>query len=304
MMKKRIIETIKVLLLAGMFGFGGYPFIADAWNRYIAKKTMTSYETVVQKKKEDESITIEKRKAEDYNKELYSTGGAHIAEYTEKLRDRNKTLSDDGLAMKKADDPEYESILNINNDGIMGELEIPKIDLRLPISHYSTAEVLADGIGHLYGSSLPIGGINSHAVLTGHRGLPTMELFTYLDKLKKWDRFYIHILGETHTYQVVSIDTVLPEEVNELGIHEGKDLVTLVTCTPYAVNTHRLLVTGERIPGDRVEEKTTLELVKSKAHAPLFMIATAVIIALALFIRLVFIWKPERKEKTDIFQRF
>lgn len=130
---------------------------------------------------------------------------------------------------------------------MMGYVDIPSIGVSLPIYHYTTDDVLSKGVGHLYGTSLPVGGENTHSVITGHRGLPSSKLFTDLDKVKVGDVFSIYVLGEELDYQVDQIDIVLPDEISSLSIEPGKDLVTLVTCTPYGVNTHRLLVRGHRI---------------------------------------------------------
>ena len=145
----------------------------------------------------------------------------------------------------------YESLLNVNGSGMMGYIRIPAIEVELPIYHGTSESVLQVGVGHFEGTSLPVGGEKYHAVLTGHRGLPSKLLFTDMDKLKKGDVFYIKILGETFpesAYEIDQILTVLPEDTKALSIDSGKDYVTLVTCTPYAVNTHRLLVRGHRIP--------------------------------------------------------
>lgn len=151
----------------------------------------------------------------------------------------------------------YEDVLNL--DEVMCTLEIPKIDLSLPVYHGTSEEVLERGVGHLETTALPIGGENRHSVLTGHRGLPSAELFTRLDELEIGDMFYIHVLDEVHAYEVDSIQTVEPDELEMLVPEEGKDLITLVTCTPYAVNSHRLLVRGTRVPYE--EEKVEQEVI-------------------------------------------
>lgn len=142
----------------------------------------------------------------------------------------------------------YLECLNINGDGVMGYIEIPRIDVRLPIYHGSSEEVLQQGVGHIESTALPIGGDYTHAVLTGHRGLPSAKLFTDLDRLEIGDQFYIHVLDEVLAYEIDEINTVLPDQLQELQPIEGRDLVTLVTCTPYGVNTHRMLVRGTRVP--------------------------------------------------------
>lgn len=149
---------------------------------------------------------------------------------------------------------DYDSLLNITGNGIMGYVEIPIIRVNLPIYHGTGADSLERGVGHLLGSSLPVGGASTHCVLTGHSGMATSKMFTDLEQLKKGDVFYLHTLGETLAYQITELNTVLPHETEQLAIVPGEDLCTLVTCVPYAVNSHRLLVRGERIPYEQREE--------------------------------------------------
>ena len=157
----------------------------------------------------------------------------------------------------------YEDVLNIEGDGVMGEIEIPKIDVDLPIYHGTSEEVLEKGAGHLEMTALPIGGKNRHPVISAHRGLPSAELFTRLDEMEIGDEFYIHVLDETLAYEVDQIEVIEPEELSLLQPEEDKDLVTLLTCTPYAVNTHRLLVRGTRVP---YEETTPGDTVTTVEH--------------------------------------
>ena len=155
----------------------------------------------------------------------------------------------------------YEEVLNPNGDGVMAYIEIPKIDVYLPIYHGTSEEVLAKGAGHIEATSLPIGGINRHSVISAHRGLPSSLLFTRLDELEKGDIFNIHVLNEIHSYEVDQIEVILPEELSSLSYEPDKDLVTLLTCTPYGVNTHRLLVRGHRVdyvPEKEVEQEDSL----------------------------------------------
>lgn len=153
----------------------------------------------------------------------------------------------------------YEATLDLGADGVMGYVTVPRIGLRLPIYHGTGETALAKGAGHLRRSSLPVGGTDTHAILTGHRGLPSAELFTRLDELAPGDRFTVTVLHRTLTYRVIRTRVVLPREASVLGIEHGRDLVTLVTCTPYGINTHRLLVTGERVaatPGEDLRQNT------------------------------------------------
>ena len=152
------------------------------------------------------------------------------------------------------EDTDYWKALNVAEDGVMGYLSIPKINVRLAIYHGTAEDVLQTGIGHMNGTSLPIGGESTHSVLAAHRGLPAARLFTDIDQMQQGDMFYIHVLDETLAYQVDQILTVLPSDTDALQIEKGKDYVTLVTCTPYAVNTHRLLVRGTRIPYEEAQK--------------------------------------------------
>ena len=154
--------------------------------------------------------------------------------------DYNRALAEGGEQTEH-----YDTLMDVS--GTMGYIEIPAIGVRLPIGHGTSEETLAAGVGHLEGSSLPVGGESTHCVLTGHRGLPTAKLFSDLDELEVGDRFFLHVLGETLTYEVVRITTVLPQDTGALEIAAGEDLCTLVTCTPYGINSHRLLVRGYRV---------------------------------------------------------
>ena len=156
----------------------------------------------------------------------------------------------------------YEDVLNIEGDGVMGEIEIPKIDVDLPIYHGTSEEVLEKGAGHLEMTALPIGGKNRHPVISAHRGLPSAELFTRLDEMEIGDEFYIHVLDETLAYEVDQIEVNEPEELSLHQPEEDKDLVTLLTCTPYAVNTHRLLVRGTRVPYEETTPEDTVTTVE------------------------------------------
>ena len=149
---------------------------------------------------------------------------------------------------------EYDSMLNLNGDGIMGYIEIPKINVHLPIYHGTGDSSLSKGVGHLLGSSLPVGGESTHSILSGHSGMASQTMFTDLEQLGIGDAFYLYVLDEILAYQVSEINTVLPSDTSLLGIWEGEDCCTLVTCTPYGVNTHRLLVTGYRIPFEKAEQ--------------------------------------------------
>ncbi len=219
-----------LVLLAGVLCVA-YPIVSNALQQSAQGKVISVQEdAVAEAPKED--LSAERAAAVDYNERLLN-GSAVV------------TDPFDPEAQRPTDE-EYEQVLNLNGDGVMGTLVIPAIHVNLPIYHGTSDEVLQDGVGHLEGTSVPIGGESTHAVLSGHTGLPSMKIFDALDQVKEGDYFIIQVLGEDHAYEVTSIETVLPDETDSLVIKEGKDLCTLVTCTPYGVNSHRLLVHAER----------------------------------------------------------
>lgn len=187
--------------------------------------------------------------ARAYNRKLAAEGQPTIGEAQDPFTtDSGRSTTNDDNDSMSAQDATYMSLLNASNDGIMGSIVIPKISVNLPIYHGTSANSLNRGSGHLYGTSLPVGGKNTHAVLTGHRGMVSALMFTRIDELKQGDDFYIKVMGETLAYQVDSITVILPTEGDRyLRIRPGEDRVTLMTCTPYGVNTHRLLVSGHRV---------------------------------------------------------
>ena len=236
-MKKQNI-ILFLFLLVGL-SILNYPFLSQWVNRRSESQAVESYEKQIDVLEEEKKRAI-KQEAEAYNKELLE----------------KQTGVSDGFSVKSKRDDRYERILNTSGDGIMGVLRIPKIQVHLPVYHGTSAKVLEEGVGHLYGSSFPTGGEGTHSVLSSHRGLPSKTLFTDLDQIKEGDLFFLDILGEEMAYRVEEILTVEPEETEALEIIPGKDYVTLVTYTRYGINSHRLLVRGERIPWEEKEEKT------------------------------------------------
>ena len=196
-----------------------------------------------------------------YNQEIANANNQVIEENRSLAKQYNTTLvpgaqqvdafSSAAVELASVD---YANLLNIAGNGIMGYIEIPCIQVNLPIYHGTDTQTLERGVGHLLGSSLPIGGPGTHAVLSGHSGMASQKMFTDLIQMKTGDIFYLHVLGETLAYEVVSLNTVLPHDTSLLSITAGSDLCTLITCTPIAVNSHRLLVTGERIPFETAKE--------------------------------------------------
>lgn len=191
---------------------------------------------------------------------------------------------------------EYESLLDVSDPGVMGYIEIPKIDVRLPIYHGTAESVLQVAVGHLDWSSLPVGGESTHCVLSGHRGLPSAKLFTHLDKLQEGDIFMLRILDEVLTYEVDRILIVEPQETGALKIEEGKDYCTLVTCTPYGINTHRLLVRGHRV--DNAEQAKTIRVTADAVQIEPLMVAPIVAIPFLLLL-LILILLPRRRRKYE-----
>lgn len=225
---------IIILFLAGL-SLLLYPLVANQWNSYRQSRLISTYEGQVSDLENGDGIDYEAEweRAKAYNASLLPS-----------------ILPDSFAIAQASDEPdsEYMASLNLTGDGMMGTIEIPKIQVKLPIYHTTEATVLEKAAGHLEGSSLPIGGENSHAVISAHRGLPSASLFTDLDKLELGDHFLIHVLDETLAYEVDDIQVVEPEDTESLAVEPGEDLVTLLTCTPYGVNSHRLLVQGHRVP--------------------------------------------------------
>ena len=228
--KKNFICNIFFLLVflvgAGVFL---YPTVSDMWNQYRNARLVSRYDEAVTDLSDNEYEKLW-NEAKEYNAE--HPVNSIVDAFGEK---------DDYVLTQP-----YDQVLDPNGEGLMGSIEIPKINAKLAIYHGLSKTVLEKGVGHVEGTSLPVGGKSTHAVLAAHRGLPSAKLFTDLDQMKKGDIFILHILGKNLAYKVDQIRTVLPEETGELDIVEGEDHVTLVTCTPYGVNTHRLLVRGIR----------------------------------------------------------
>ena len=215
-----------------------YPVISNYVNQKYASEIFTAYQEVIAQT--DNSVLAQEReKAIAYNQTLVPNAESDNG-YTQE-------------ALQSASE-EYDSILNLSGDGIMGYIEIPKINVHLPIYHGTGDSSLSKGVGHLLGSSIPVGGESTHSILSGHSGMATQTMFTDLEQLDIGDVFYLHVLDDVLAYQVTEINTVLPSDTSLLGIWEGEDCCTLVTCTPYGVNTHRLLVTGSRIPYEKAEQ--------------------------------------------------
>ena len=263
------------------------------------------FEEPEDRQEDDEQLEFENLEAPKSNPEINAESSNDEEEPDVKVKTETdftglRMDQDEVMDGKYVISPEYQEILNYTGDGIMGYVEIPDIDVNLPIYHGTSEEVLQDGAGHLEASSLPVGGEGTHAVISAHRGLPSAKLFSDLDELETGDVFFIHILNETHAYQVDQIQVVKPDELDSLRVVDGQDLVTLLTCTPYAVNTHRLLVRGVRIPyeeakkvlEDAEDENTLSRWVKEYAVSIAAGTVLLVLLVLAVKIR-----KRKRKRK-------
>ena len=231
MKKKSLNIKLIVLFLAGL-SLLLYPLISNEWNTYRQSKLISTYEQVIEEKQEEIDYTAEWDRAHAFNQALLPS-----------------ILPDSFAIAAASDEPdeEYMACLNLAGDGTMGYVEIPKIDIKIPIYHTVSDEVLQMAAGHLEGSSLPVGGSDTHTVISAHRGLPSAALFTDLDRLEAGDHFLFYILDEILCYEVDQITIVEPEETDALAVEPGKDLATLLTCTPYGVNSHRMLVRGHRV---------------------------------------------------------
>lgn len=247
-MRRKISTILFALLFLIGFGIMAYPTIADQWNTYRQSRLITEYDEVVSKM-EPEDFTRQWEAARNFNQTMT----------------QNNLYSDVfGESREDPKDSEYWKVLNIAGDGVMGYLTIPKINIKLAVYHGTADDVLQTGIGHLNGTKLPIGGEGTHSILAAHRGLPSAKLFTDIDQLEKKDRFYLHVLDEDLAYEIDQILPMVDKDDRDtlegaLQIEEGEDLVTLFTCTPYGVNSHRLLVRGHRVPYDGELESTPVE---------------------------------------------
>ena len=288
-MRRKISGILFGLLFLIGLGILCYPTVSDQWNKYRQNQLITTYE---------EAVAV--LEPEDYSREW------------EAARKWNDTLEQNflyvdafGEESAEQEDSEYEKVLNISGDGVMGYLSIPKINLKLSIYHGTSEEVLQTGIGHLEGTKLPIGGESTHSVLAAHRGLPSARLFTDIDQLYKGDLFYIHVLDEILAYKV---DQILPmvdkddmsalEEA--LRIQTGEDHVTLFTCTPYGVNSHRLLVRGIRVPyeGEEEIESTPVEtMLQAVQNYYMLYLILGLSVTLLVILVMRFLFRPRKKRQ-------
>ena len=286
-MKKFFKNLILILIFLAGLSLLLYPYIANEWNTYRQSKLMTTYEEAVESINEETPI--------DYSSEF-----ARANAYNESLVPYILPDSFAIAAASEEPDAEYMACLNLTGDGMMGYVQIPKIDIKIPIYHTVSTEVLEKAAGHLEGSSLPVGGEDTHAVISAHRGLPSAALFTDLDKLKEGDHFLISVLDEILCYEVDQISVVEPSEKEALKVEPGKDLATLLTCTPYGVNSHRLLVRGRRV--EYVEEEVMKEdvpLIETSLHTNYLLWVVVGLAITAVFIIVLSVVDKRRRRKMN-----
>lgn len=273
-MKKGMLSTI-ILILAFLVGLSLllYPTVSDYWNSLHQSQAVANYAEAVANLDDD----------------IYETLWDEAKAYNEKL-----FRSDHPLSLSEEERTEYEALLNVSGNGIIGYIEIAKINCTLPIYHGTDATILEIAVGHIEGSSLPVGGESTHSVLSGHRGLPSARLFTDLDQLTEGDTFVLRILDEVLTYEVDQILIVEPQEVDALAIEKGKDYCTLVTCTPYGINTHRLLVRGHRV--ENAKGSAGVRVTADATQIEPVIVAPLVAVPMLLVLLIVLLVKTRRKK--------
>lgn len=287
-MKRKISGILFGLMFLLGFAILIYPTVSNQWNTYRQNQLISSYEELIGKMAE-EDFTKEWEKANAFNDTIIHNNIF------------GDVFGENGDDIKNT---EYWQILNVGNDGVMGYVSIPKINVKLSIYHGTADDVLQTGIGHLNGTKLPIGGESTHSVLAAHRGLPSARLFTDIDQLERGDMFYIHVLDETLAYQVDQILDMVDKDDSEtlqkaLQIEEGQDYVTLFTCTPYGVNSHRLLVRGTRVPynGEEEIESTAAEsMLKSIQNYYMIYLILGLSVTLLVILLMRFLIKPGKKK--------
>lgn len=276
-LKKNIITIILLLVLFTGIGLLAYPSFSNWWNSFHQSRAVSAYAAKVASMDREEYDRILKS-AEKYNRELAETG----------IKWR----------MTEEEEARYNSELAIGDTGVMGYIDISKIQVQLPLYHGTDEGVLEIAIGHLSGTSLPVGGESSHCIVSGHRGLPSARLFTDIDKLVVGDTWTLNILDQTLTYEVDQIRVVLPTDLSNLTIEKGKDYCTLVTCTPYGINTHRLLVRGHRIPNSQGNARVTADALQFQPiYVAPFVAAPMLLIMLIVLIVTTRKGRKERKRE-------
>lgn len=259
-----------------------YPTISDTWNRYRNQKLIVEYDDVLATLTEEDYSKLWKD-AREYNDK-------HVVNVF------SDTFNDEDYQLTHP----YDQLLNPTGDNIMGYIDVPKLGQRLAIGHGTGAYILERGVGHVEGTSLPIGGPSTHAVLAGHRGLPSAKIFSDMDQIEKGDKFFLYILNEVLAYEIDQIEVVLPDEADLLQIEKGQDLVTLLTCTPYGVNSHRMLVRGHRIPyepEDIIEQRNKWSL--NERERPILIAVGGLIILFIIIIVMKMIAAKKKRKKEE-----
>jgi len=275
-MKKHLSTIALILVLLAGVSLLLYPTVSDYWNARHASKAVADYTQNVQALDQDAYDEL-LAAAEDYNRSLLTR--------------------ENGFFLTEEQQAQYERLLDISGTGIMGYIEIPSINVSLPIYHGTSDSVLQIAVGHLDWTSLPVGGESTHCVLSGHRGLPSAKLFTNLDQIVEGDTFIIRVLDEVLTYEVDRILIVEPEDVTALQIEPGKDLCTLVTCTPYGINSHRLLVRGHRVETE--QEEAAVRLVSDGIQIEPLLVAPVVALPMLLALLLVLLLSGNKRTHND-----
>lgn len=267
-----------------------YPIAAYIINNIYSQNQITQYNNTVKELPENEA-EIMLKKAKEYNKTLYSSN----------LDDPFSVTTDEEL------DKEYNSLLNVDGNGTMGYIQIPSIGVNLPIKHGTSEEVLSKGAGHLQGTSLPVGGIGTHSVISAHSGFPRKTLFNYLQDVKKGDYFYITVLNQTLKYEVDQIVKVEPDDNSQLLVNPKEDYVTLVTCTPIGINSHRLLVRGTRVPYNGEDASSIIKpddgyfyLFGYKIPYWALWVALGVIVVIIIVVVIILIKKRKKKKQKQV----
>ena len=262
--KKNKVNIILVLVLLVGLSLIAYPTFSDWWNSFHQTRAIAAYSEIVA----------------NMDKQDFDRMWADAEAYNESLRSKSNRF-----VMTDEEREEYNRILDVTGTGIMGYIDIPKIKVSLPIYHGMDESVLQIAIGHIEGTSLPVGGIGTHSAVSGHRGLPSAKLFTDLDKMQKGDTFLLQMLDRTLTYEVDQIRIVLPEEMQDLEIDPEQDYCTLITCTPYGVNTHRLLVRGHRIANANADAiDVTADAMQFKPYIVAPLVAAPILLILLIML--------------------
>lgn len=276
MMKKHMSTIIAILVFITGLSLLLYPTVSNYWNSKHQSRVVANYsDTLAKMDKKEKQYAIDQ--AVQYNESLVLNGNRF-------------SPSDSDLSL-------YKSLLNADGTGMMGYITIPEIRCKLAIYHSVDDSVLQVGVGHLEGSSLPVGGSSTHCVISGHRGLPSARLFTDIDRLEKGDLFYLHVYGKVLAYEVDKISVVEPEDYGPLEIEEGKDLCTLLTCTPYGINTQRLMVRGHRVVDSLYDESN---ITSDAARVDTLVVASCVgVVFLLVGIIVSKIWRLRGREKNN-----